>query len=113
MSTNDTDFGKRFLDAHGMPYERDAGIDGVPKKTSHLEKPGAGMFPREFNELRQALYEHHHDIWEVCGGMMIHNHDMLITSLDGILDTQATGDMAKDCARWLKALELRPRTYRN
>lgn len=86
---------------------------GTPKKTSHMEKQ-YGMFPPAFNKLREVLYEEHHDLWQVVGGMMVHNHDYLFAHMNGVLDTICTPELGIElcCERWLRALERRPKTYR-
>lgn len=86
---------------------------GTPRKTTHFERLN-GMFPPAFNKLRETLYEEHHDIWLVVGGMMIHNHDMFISSMNDILDAICVPEMGIEacCERWLKLLEHRPKTWR-
>lgn len=85
----------------------------VPPKTTHFERLN-GMFPPAFNKLREVLYEEHHDIWLVVGGMMIHNHDFFIHSMNNILETLVTPSMGIEaaCEHWIKALAKRPKTYR-
>lgn len=86
---------------------------GTPPKTSHMERM-VGMFPPAFNKLREVLYEEHHDLWLVVGGMMIHNHDYFFKHMNGVLDTICTPELGIElcCERWIKALEHRQKCYR-
>lgn len=85
-----------------------------PKKTSFMELEG-GMFPASFNKLREVLFNEHHDLWVVVGGMMIHNHDYFFAHMNGVLDTICTPELGIElcCERWIKALERRPKSYRS
>lgn len=86
---------------------------GTPKKTADFER-AKGMFPPAFNQLRKVLYEEHQDLWQVCSGMMVHNHEYLLYTLNGALDTICTPELGIQlcCERWLKALERRPKDMR-
>lgn len=86
----------------------------APAKTSHLEAMGTGMFPPAFNKLRQVLYEEHHDLWQQCGGMMIHNHAALLEFLNTELDTTVVPShgITNGCEIWLKLLAKRPKVWR-
>lgn len=86
---------------------------GTPKKTTFMERE-VGMFPPAFNQLRNVLYEEHADLWEIVSGMMIHNHEYFIHSMNETLATICIPELGMQlcCERWLKALERRPKVYR-
>lgn len=86
---------------------------GSPKKVTFYELQ-PGMFPVEFNKLRELLYEEHHDLWLVCGGMMMHNQPMLIDYLNQELGTTAVPShkISTACEIWIKALDKRTKVWR-
>ena len=87
---------------------------GIPKKTCDMRNV-SGMFPEEFNELRRQLFNEHADLWEICGGMLIYNHDMLFEFLNKELQTSAIPGMgiAGACEIWLVALNGRIKKYQS
>lgn len=92
-------------------------VTGIPKTTCDMRKLG-GLFPPAFNELRRQLFEEHHDMWEICGGMMIYNHDMLFEYLNSELEQWLFMPVMPDasiqdaCTAWLRALAQRPKVWR-
>jgi hypothetical protein len=86
----------------------------IPEKSCDMRNV-SGMFPPAFNELRKVLFEEHSDMWKVCGGMMIYNHDYLFDYLNNELKMHCTPilGMQECCTRWLLALKSRPKSYRS
>ena len=86
---------------------------GIPKVTCDMRNV-SGMFPHEFNELRSKLFNEHYDLWQIVGGMMIYNHDLLFEHLNAELGTEAMPYMGMNgaCKVWLNALDGRIRVYR-
>ena len=86
---------------------------GTPRKTCDMRNV-SGMFPPAFNELRKKLYEEHTDMWNICGGMLIYNHDLLFEYLNNELDCICSPEFGMQlcCERWIKALDLRVKVSR-
>lgn len=71
------------------------------------------LFPPVFNELREVLHRDFPTLWSIVGGMMIHDHELLLETLNAALDCNVNPlqhDLTEGCTIWLTKLLMLKRS---
>lgn len=67
------------------------------------------LFPPTFNELREVMHRDFPTLWSIAGGMMLHDHEMLLETLNAALDCNVNPlhhSLSEGCEIWLTKLLL-------